>query len=83
MIANSYDIDFRENTREFVRHLRNACCHYGIIIESKNNEISNVIFKDIDRKRKKVINSERHTECEFKLTISQIEATYRYLLSFV
>lgn len=75
VIYNSYKTNFENNTKEFVRHLRNACCHYGMIIESKNNEIYKVKFKDEDKKH--------GYTCEFELTIAQIEIVYKYLLGLI
>lgn len=75
IIHNSYKINFENNTKEFIRHLRNACCHYGITIESKNNEIYKVKFKDKDK--------EYGYKCEFELTIDQIEIVYKYLLRLI
>lgn len=75
IIHNSYKINFENNTKEFIRHLRNACCHYGITIESKNNEIYKVKFKDKDKKY--------GYKCEFELTIDQIEIVYKYLLRLI
>lgn len=75
IIYNSYKINFENNTKEFIRHLRNACCHYGITIESKNNEIYKVKFRDKD--------IENGYKCEFELTINQIELVYKYLLGLI
>ena len=46
VINNSYPINFKIDAQEFIRHLRNACCHYGIKIDGNNDEISKVIFED-------------------------------------
>lgn len=73
IIYNSYPIDLSKNTKEFIRHLRNACCHYGIRIESKDTEIYKVIFKDEDKRN--------NYKCEIELTISEIEKVYKYLMS--
>lgn len=73
IIKNSYPIDFSKNTKEFIRHLRNACCHYGIKIEFANKEIYKVIFKDCDKKYK----------CEFELTVLEIEKVYNYLITCI
>lgn len=81
--SNSYEIDYRENTREFIRHLRNACCHYGITIMPKNNEISYVIFRDKNKKKCRDTGKIVTEKCEFEMTIKQIEATYNYLLSLI
>lgn len=75
IIYNSYPIDFSKNTKEFIRHLRNACCHYGIRIEAKNMEIYKVIFNDEDKIKK--------YKCEIELTILEIENVYKYLISCI
>lgn len=72
---NSYPINFSKNTKEFIRHLRNACCHYGIRMEAKDTEIYKVVFKDEDKINK--------YKCEIELTISEIENVYNYLMSCI
>ena len=73
IIDNSYKINFENNTKEFIRHLRNACCHYAIKIQSKNNEIYKIEFSDKGTKY----------QCKFELTINQIESVYNYLLGLI
>lgn len=72
---NSYPINFLQNTNEFVRHLRNACCHYGIKILSKNGDIDRVVFKDKDERKGYI--------CEFELEIEDIKKAYIFLINYI
>ena len=71
VMSNTYETNFEENIKEFIRHLRNACCHYGIEIKSENGEISKVVFKDKHRYKKQ--------ECEFEMSVKEIENVYEFL----
>ena len=73
IINNSYQINFENNTKEFIRHLRNACCHDKIKIISRNHEIYKIEFRDKTKKE----------QCKFELTINQIELVYEYLLGLI
>ena len=75
-VYNTYDIDFEKNTWEFIKHLRNACCHYRINIESKDGEIDRVRFEDV--------NSDNKSEkCEIELNVTEIEKVYKFLFSYL
>lgn len=74
-IKNTYTIDFEKDTREFIRHLRNACCHYGITILPQNQEIYKVIFKDFRKIKGKI------EKCEIEMNIVEIEKVYNFLLN--
>ncbi len=75
-IYNTYHVDFEKNTKEFIKHLRNACCHYGINIRSKNGEIDRVIFKDVNPHNKS-------KKCEIELNVTEIEKVYKFLFSYL
>lgn len=75
VIKNTYKKDFSQDTQEFIRHLRNACCHYGIDIRASKGEICSVIFKDRNNYKG------TYCECEFELTVEEIEKVYEYLKS--
>lgn len=73
VISNTYEIDFKENVKEFIRHLRNTCCHYGIEIKSENGEISKVVFRDKYKKQ----------ECEFEMSLKERESVYEFLKHYI
>lgn len=83
VISNSYHIDFSIDIREFIRHLRNACCHYGIQIESNNHEIDKVIFKDKGKEKSIKTGKTEPVSCKFELTKDEIERVYNYLMKLI
>lgn len=77
VIFNTYKINFKKNIREFIRHLRNSCCHYGIKIKSENGEINKVIFED------KYKYDKQEYKCKFEMTVEEIEKTYMFLQKYI
>ena len=72
--ANTYPIDFSQDAKQFIRHLRNACCHYEVKIEGRDNEIYKVIFCDQNVKKQ---------HCKFEMTVKEIERVYKWLLNYI
>ena len=71
-LYNTYHVDFEKNTKEFIKHLRNACCHYRVDILQKKGEIEKVIFEDVNK-----MTSE---ECKIELNVADIEKVYTFLM---
>lgn len=75
IIENGYPQDFSKDMKLYIRHLRNACCHDGITIYSKNGQISSVVFEDY--------NKDYNYYCKFEVEINEIEKTYNCLLKYI
>ena len=80
---NTYPYDFRKNTYQFINHLRNACCHEGVTIESIDKQIEYVIFTDEKYLYENNIKKELLNKVNIKLNKEQIKKIFEYLVENV